>query len=54
VLRVAADHPLKLMFPMVATDQEMRSALGLVADARRSLLAEGAAGPATAGWRWGS
>jgi multiphosphoryl transfer protein len=48
VLRVAADHPVKLMFPMVATDQEVRSALGLVAGARRSLLAEGEAGPAAA------
>ena len=53
VLRVAADHPVKLMFPMVATDQEVRSALDLVADARRSLLAEGAAGPAAAGMEVG-
>jgi phosphocarrier protein FPr len=53
VLRVAADHPLKLMFPMVATDQEMRSALGLVADARRSLLAEGASVPAEGGMEVG-
>jgi multiphosphoryl transfer protein len=53
VLRVAADHPLKLMFPMVATDEEVRSALGLVADARRSLLAEGAAVPAAGGMEVG-
>jgi len=53
VLRVAADHPLKLMFPMVATDEEMRSALGLVADARRGLLAEGAAVPDEGGMEVG-
>jgi phosphocarrier protein FPr len=53
VLRVAADHPLKLMFPMVATGDEVRSAVGLVADARSSLLAEGAAGPAGAGMEVG-
>jgi multiphosphoryl transfer protein len=46
VLRVAADHPVKLMFPMVATSREVRAALGLVADARRELAAEGAAVPA--------
>jgi multiphosphoryl transfer protein len=47
VLRVATDHPVKLMFPMVASEQEVRSALGLVADARRGLAAEGAAVPPT-------
>jgi len=46
VLRVAADHPTKLMFPMVATSREVRAALGLVADARRALAAEGVAVPA--------
>jgi len=46
VLRVAADHPVKLMFPMVATEQEVRAALGLVADARRALAAEGVPVPA--------
>jgi multiphosphoryl transfer protein len=46
VLRVAADHPVKLMFPMVATEHEVRAALGLVADARRTLAAEGVAVPA--------
>jgi multiphosphoryl transfer protein len=46
VLRVAADHPVKLMFPMVATSREVRAALGLVADARRALAAEGVALPA--------
>jgi multiphosphoryl transfer protein len=46
VLRVAADHPVKLMFPMVAIAREVRAALGLVADARRELAAEGVAVPA--------
>ncbi len=46
VLRVAARHPIKLMFPMVATSREVRAALGLVADARRALAAEGVAVPA--------
>ncbi len=46
VLRVAASHPLKLMFPMVATEEEVRAALGLVRQARRELTAEGVAVPA--------
>ena len=46
VLRVAAGHPLKIMFPMVATEDEVRAALGLVEQARRTLAAEGVAGPA--------
>jgi phosphocarrier protein FPr len=46
VLRVAARHPVKLMFPMVATSAEVRMALKLVADARRALAAEGVAVPA--------
>ncbi len=46
VLRVAAGHPVKLMFPMVATDYEVRAALGLVSAARRALAAEGVAVPA--------
>jgi multiphosphoryl transfer protein len=46
VLRVAADHPVKLMFPMVATEGEVRAALGLVQQARRALTAEGIAVPA--------
>jgi multiphosphoryl transfer protein len=45
VLRVAASHPLKLMFPMVATEEEVRAALGLVRQARRELAAEGVAVP---------
>jgi multiphosphoryl transfer protein len=46
VLRVAADHPVKLMFPMVATEYEVRAALGLVSEARLALAAEGVAAPA--------
>jgi multiphosphoryl transfer protein len=46
VLRVAAGHPVKLMFPMVATEHEVRDALGLVGQARRELAAEGVAVPA--------
>ena len=46
VLRVAADHPVKLMFPMVATEHEVRAVLGLLRQARRALAAEGVAVPA--------
>jgi multiphosphoryl transfer protein len=46
VLRVAADHPVKLMFPMVATEDEVRAALGLFSDARLALATEGVAVPA--------
>jgi len=46
VLRVAAGHPVKLMFPMVATEQEVLAALGLVRQARDALAAEGVAVPA--------
>ena len=46
VLRVAAGHPVRLMFPMVATEHEVRAALGLVGQARRALAAEGVAVPA--------
>ncbi len=46
VLRVAAHYPVKLMFPMVATEEEVRSALSLVVGARRSLAAEGVTVPA--------
>jgi phosphoenolpyruvate-protein phosphotransferase/dihydroxyacetone kinase phosphotransfer subunit len=34
ILRVAAEHPLKVMFPMVATVAELREALALVDEAR--------------------
>jgi len=46
VLRVAAGQPVKLMFPMVATEQEVHAALGLVRQARDALAAEGVAVPA--------
>jgi multiphosphoryl transfer protein len=36
VLRVAAEHPLKLMFPMVATAAELDAALAAVAQAREA------------------
>jgi multiphosphoryl transfer protein len=36
VLRVAADHPLRLMFPMVATADEVDAALAAVARAREA------------------
>ena len=49
VLRVAAGHPLKIMFPMVATEHEVRAALELVGQARRALAAEGVAVPAKGG-----
>lgn len=41
ILRVAARHPVKLMFPMVTTLDEVRAALDLVAGERRSLAAAG-------------
>jgi len=53
VLRTAAAHPVKLMFPMVATEHEVRAALRLVADARRALAAEGVAAPAEGGMEIG-
>src|SRR5436305_4006956 len=34
ILRVAADHPLKVMFPMVATAAELDAALAVVREAR--------------------
>lgn len=40
-LRVAASHPVRLMFPMVATEHEVQSALAVVSSARRGLEAEG-------------
>ena len=47
VLRVAADHPLRVMFPMVATVDEVRRARELLAEARESLIAEGVSAPET-------
>lgn len=46
ILRVAARHPVKLMFPMVTTADEVRAALDLVADARRALAVAGVPVPA--------
>ena len=40
-LRVAADHAVRIMFPMVATVDEVRQAKELVDEARASLLEEG-------------
>jgi multiphosphoryl transfer protein len=37
ILRVAEEHPLKVMFPMVATLEEIRAARGLLAEARAGL-----------------
>jgi phosphoenolpyruvate-protein kinase (PTS system EI component) len=37
VLRVAEEHPLKLMFPMVATLEEVRAARALLEEERRAL-----------------
>jgi phosphoenolpyruvate-protein phosphotransferase/dihydroxyacetone kinase phosphotransfer subunit len=42
VLRVAADHPVKVMFPMVTSLAEVRAAKALVEEARREV--EGAGG----------
>ncbi len=46
VLRVAAAHPVRVMFPMVATVDELRRARELVDEARASLAARGVAVPA--------
>jgi phosphocarrier protein FPr len=53
VLRVAADHPIRLMFPMVATYEEVAAALELVEEARRGLRGEGAAVPGPDGMEIG-
>ncbi len=45
VLRVAAAHPLRVMFPMVAEADELRQALLLLDEAREELVARGAAVP---------
>jgi multiphosphoryl transfer protein len=41
ILRVAALHPVKVMFPMVATLEEIRAAKALLAEARAELLGRG-------------
>jgi phosphocarrier protein FPr len=45
VARVAVDHPVRVMFPMVATLDELRRGRGAVEDAVASLAAEGRATP---------
>jgi len=45
ILRVAALHPVKVMFPMVATLEEFRAAKALLAEARAELVARGLAVP---------
>jgi len=44
-LRVAADHPVRIMFPMFATVDEVRRAREVLDEARASLSAEGASVP---------
>ena len=45
ILRVAAAHPVKVMFPMIATLGELRSARALLAEARAELAARGLRAP---------
>jgi len=44
-LRVAAKHPLRLMFPMVSTLDEVRQAKAILAEAAKDVNAPGANGP---------
>ena len=44
-LRVAADHPLRIMFPMVATVEELRAARAALAAAQAQLAGEGVPAP---------
>jgi phosphoenolpyruvate-protein phosphotransferase/dihydroxyacetone kinase phosphotransfer subunit len=46
VLRAAADHPLKVMFPMIATATELRGAVAVVERARARLRDDGVDVPA--------
>ncbi|MGH9117478.1 MAG: phosphoenolpyruvate--protein phosphotransferase [Acidimicrobiales bacterium] len=46
LLRVAADHPLRIMFPMVAGLDELRAARAMVDQATAELTGEGVAVPA--------
>ncbi len=41
VLRVAADHPVKVMFPMVSSPEELHSAKALLGEAMREVLRHG-------------
>jgi phosphocarrier protein FPr len=45
ILRVAAAHPVKIMFPMVATLEEVKAAKALLAEARTELQERGVAVP---------
>jgi multiphosphoryl transfer protein len=45
VLRVAVDHPVRVMFPMVATSQELREAIVVLDRARDVLAGRGATVP---------
>jgi phosphocarrier protein FPr len=45
VLRAASDHPLRVMFPMVATLDELLAARAALDDARRETIRKGAAAP---------
>jgi phosphocarrier protein FPr len=45
VLRVAAAHPVRVMFPMVAEADELKQALVLLDEAREALVGRGAAVP---------
>jgi phosphoenolpyruvate-protein phosphotransferase len=45
VLRTAAEYPLKVMFPMVATLEELRQAKAILAEARAALEQAGAPTP---------
>jgi len=45
ILRVAADHPVRILFPMVATVEEVRLAGALLEEARASLAADGIPAP---------
>ena len=47
LLRVSADHPVRLLLPMVATVDEVRRARELLEEARESLAAAGVAVPET-------
>jgi phosphoenolpyruvate-protein kinase (PTS system EI component) len=45
ILRVAADHPVRVMFPMVATLEELRAGRAAVERARSALVDAGRAAP---------
>ena len=45
IVRAAAEHPIRVMFPMVATVEELRAALGALDRARAAVLATGHPAP---------